>query len=57
MTSPMKRYAAHRALMRLEWLEKHVSPRPYDKRTLRRLLDELAEIKRYLEKRVVASAP
>lgn len=48
MASKTVRYAAHDALIRLEWVSKHVVSRPDTREVRERLPDELEEIERFL---------
>jgi hypothetical protein len=48
MATATVRYAAHRALERLEWVERHVVARQDDRLVRERLVDELDELERFI---------
>lgn len=52
----VKRYGAHVALERLEWIERHVKARPENPETEARLEGELAELQAWLL-RVIGGTP
>lgn len=50
MKATVKRYGAHVALQRLEWIERHVTARPQGEATEARLEGELDELRYFLLK-------
>ena len=48
MSIPTIRFAAHRALIKLEWLEKHVRAHPDTVETRERLADEIEDIEAFM---------
>lgn len=55
MTTTVVRYGAHKALERLEWLERHVQARPDTPEVRKRVAEELEELERWLLKRVIGA--
>lgn len=49
------RYAAHKALERLEWLEKHVEARPDSPEIMERVADEIDEIRKFITRIATAA--
>jgi hypothetical protein len=50
-------YGTHRAIARLEWIDKHVQARPADHATTKRLVRELRDLEAWLEKLLTEFAP
>lgn len=57
MTQAELLYATHKAIERLEWIERHVSARPNNSDTNGRLADELDDMEHYLGKMLMVFAP
>ena len=57
MTKAETLYGVHRAIERLEWIERHVSARPNDHDTLERLATEFGDLEAWLEKMLTAFSP
>jgi hypothetical protein len=56
MSRSTVRYASHRALINLEWIERHIAARPNTREVRERLLNEIEDLRNFIIKRSIGAS-